>query len=74
MGIEDILTGDMTESQYKEEYLEWKAANSQIKGNVRMSLKSGGHAHIASVKGAYNIIRALKGAYKFKRYKSRKVL
>ena len=73
-GIHSILAGTLTQPQGDEEYDEWESANSWIEGNIRMSLESGGHAHIAGIHGAHNMIKALEGAYKSKGYTSREVL
>lgn len=48
----------MTEPEEDEGYFDWEAANSWIEGNIRISLEAGGHAHIASVNFACNMIKA----------------
>ena len=63
-GIHHVLTGKMTPSKNDEDTMDWEAANSWIEGHIRASLGSGGHSHIAGVKGAFNMIKALGGAYK----------
>lgn len=63
-GIHHVLTGKLTPSEYDEDMTGWEAANAWIEGHIRVSLGSGGHPHIAGVKGAFNMIKALEGAYK----------
>ena len=72
--IDEILTGEMIQPQDPEGFKECKVANKRIKGNTRISLACGGHAHLAGVKGAYNMIKALEGAYRSKGYTSREIL
>lgn len=73
-GVHHILTGQMTSPEDDDDYYNWDTANSWIEGNIRMSLESGGHAHIAGINGAFNMIKALQGVYKFKGYTFREVL
>ena len=66
LDIASILTGEYEEPDEDEEYEQWKAANDWIEGHIRLSLEGDEYAHIASIKGAHNMIKALESACKSK--------